>query len=449
MTARRLPKPPFPDWISNGSDDTDAYGAGANPYNGNPKIIAPTSAEMHAGLNPSKATIGAQQHNWLFSRWSGMASSLVQGQMWNWRHVALPTSTNGVDIIAPVNWTVDSVNSIPVQAKMLVALLIDNSPDIVPQFSSGGHLFRAGTTTGLNTTSGSRGSDVCADYPNRVVIVSRLDRDVVYTTPSDLTAYTTVSNVTPASLGFGCIQSILAGFSNPRLVAGGRGITTEPTTTSRIFTSDDGGATWATVTVPSSWNTTAIHNIIAADEFGSNDSAMCAVGEQNTILNSIDAGDSWSEVTMPMDRPASSNGYQIAWSPVHRLFLAVGKDLEMAVSETGEEWSALSGTNDESDLVNSADEERGRMLACAGPCFALAVNWIAATGGAVMMRRGVLYSFDMQQWIFTDFGSTVEADNQLLGIREFNGGFVAWSQSDAWFSPPMWMPDPDFVRSGV
>ena len=149
---------------------------------------------------------------------------------------------------------------------------------------------------------------------------------------------------------------------------------------------------------------------------------------------------------MPMTRFGGS-GYQIAYSPVHRLYLAVGDDLEMAISDVGDSWSALSGLTPDTNLHNLDDDDRACFLAAAGPCFALVCNWFSSTLNGQRTRRGVLYSFDLERWIFVDFAGIDDSENQLLGIKEWNGGFVVWSQSHAWFSPSLWWPDPDIQRN--
>jgi len=358
-----------------------------------------------------------------------------------------------VDMIAKMQWTVGiDGDDFEVQKRMIVALQVNDTPRLQPYFSAGGHVWEAGTAnTTLSILGGSRVGDVCAEHPGRIVLVSRDDRDIAYTTMDDLASYTTVSNVAPASLGFGCISSITGPFGSPRLIAGCalQSGQSQPTTTSRIHTSNDGGDTWTARPVPTSWNQANLRNIIPADEFAVNDSAVVATGSvNNTILHSQDAGDTWASVSMPMAQ-YSSNGYQVAYSPTHRLFLAVGLDYEMAISDVGDSWSVLSGLTDRTNLVNLDDDDQARLLAAAGPCFALVVNWFSSTANGQRTRRGVLYSFDLQNWVFVDFGAINDGsdDNQLIGIKEWNGGFVVWSQQHAWFSPPLWWPDTDIQRS--
>jgi hypothetical protein len=344
---------------------------------------------------------------------------------------------------------VDTDSPFEIQKRLLVALAINGSGFFLPYFSAGGHVWESDTqNTTVNTGSSGRRGDVNAEYPGRIIIASRDDRDIAYLDISDLGTWNTVPNQAPVSLGFECLASITGPFSNPRVLAGChvQSGQAQPTNTSRIFTSDDGGASWNARSVPSTWNQQNIFNIVCTDEFAVNDSAIVATGTlPDAILHSQDAGNTWASVPMPMAK-FDNDGYHVAYSPVHRLFLAVGNDYEMAISDVGDSWSALSGLNDESDLVNTDDTMRTRALAAAGPCFALAVNWLSATAGGQLTRRGVLYSFDLERW---HFGHILDGsgNNQLLGIKEWNGGFVVWSQDFAWFSPPLWWPDPDISRS--
>jgi hypothetical protein len=418
MTTRYLPHDLKP-WASDA-----VYPAGADPWSAQPNKVVPANALAATGYIP-ETRLPFPHLNWHQAKFSDAALVAIYQAMNTWRPVSPDLN------VWQVGRFVGNVNGAEhVPDTDLLHTLTDawsvrmGTPT---NWTSGTAL--AGIAGAIGVVPSSNG-----EYGNRLVWASNSDRDIAYWPVSG--AQQLVSNVVPATFAVGGLGMSHNG--SKRLLAGvyGAGANTQ-----RIYTSDDGGATWTARNTPANWST--IHVLNFTDNAAG---TILATGNINgKLLRSTDNGDTWAEVSVSFSR-GWADCYGIAYSPVHALFMCSGpSSAGVSVSADGSSWTNRSPSINFSD--NTSMNSRF-LLAASGPVFAHVYNR-DVDNGADFDRRGIVWTADAGlTWRVASFGHPANNTQRITGIAPFNGGFVAWGgdpSGGVWTSMPMHLPDAPIV----
>ncbi len=413
---------------------TDAtYPAGADPWSGQPNKVKPSGALHATGLIPETRYV-FPYHNWLQSKLTDAAIVQVHTALRHWRAFTVNSSpaadagvggyidslvTGDIATAAIGGYLVDSTWAAP--DVVLVAMSENVGADYSIKFGSDCGHWSAGTTVSGITKAFSFAS-LNGDYGDRLVMASSADRDVTRSTDS-MNSQSTASNVVPVSHGVGCLH--MSGNGSKRLLLGVYGVTSN---TQRIYTSDDGGATWTPRNTPAGFNTQHIYNF--ADN-GAGVIIATGYSISNSILRSSDNGTTWTAETFP----GGTGPWGVAYSAALGLF-AIAPDLAgFQTSPDGLTWTA----HIYPPFGTAPADPRSRLAAC-GPVFAHVFNTLLP-GNATKIRRGIWYTLDAgDNWHRVVLGNFASS-REMQGVRAVGNRLVAWDWQTVYLSEPLFAYD--------